>query len=196
MPWQRLSTPSVILALAFGLAACGGGGESDEDKIVETIETSVASTDPSACTELQTLKFTEQTQAEEGKAAVKECEKEATDESDKPDSVKISKVAVDGSEATADVAFVGSTFDGQTLGVALIEEDGDWKLAEATGFSKFDKTKFIAGIEAGFEEESVEPKLASCLAEFFEAADQSEIEGVLLGGSEKGFVEAFEACQG
>ena len=55
-----LLLPALVLGLSLGLAACGGGGESDEDKIVETIETSATSTDPAICKETETLSFMEQ----------------------------------------------------------------------------------------------------------------------------------------
>jgi hypothetical protein len=38
------------------MVACGGG-ESDEEKIVDVIETSATSSDPAACKELATLNF-------------------------------------------------------------------------------------------------------------------------------------------
>lgn len=199
MPRHRLLIPLFILALALALSltACGGGGESDEDKVTTAIETAATSTDPSVCTELQTLAFVEQTQGEEGKVAVKSCEKETSDGSNNPDSVTVTKVEVDGSSATADAAFVGGSFDGQTLGIALVEEDGDWKLDEATGFAKFDKAKLIAAFTSSLEEEGeIEPELASCLLQSFEAADQEEIEALILGGSSQPIVELAEACQG
>ena len=199
MPRHRLLIPLSVLALALalGLTACGGGGESDEDKVVNAIETAATSTDPSVCTELQTLAFVEQTQGEEGKVAVKSCEEETREGTDNPDSVKVTKVEVDGSNATADAAFVGGSFDGQTLGIALVEEDGDWKLDEATGFVKFDKAKLIAAFSSSLEEEEgIEPELASCLLEGFEEAEQGELEELILGGSSQPIVELAEACEG
>lgn len=197
MPWHKLLIPSLVLALALVLAACGGGGESDEDKVVNAIETSATSTDPSVCTELQTLAFVEQTQSEEGKAAVKACEEETNDGSSNPDSVDVTKVEVDGTNATADAAFVGGNFDGQTLGIALVEEDGDWKLDEVIGFTKFDKAKLLTALATGFEEEGeVEPELASCIIQALGAADQGEFEEVILSGSSQGIVEIVEACEG
>ena len=53
---------AAILA-ALALAACGGddGGSEDEDQITEAIEKSATEADASACTELQTQNFVEQT---------------------------------------------------------------------------------------------------------------------------------------
>lgn len=195
MPRHKLLLSSLALVLAFGLAACGGG-ESDEDKITDAIETAATSTDPVVCTELQTLAFVEQTQGEEGKVAVKSCEKETSDGSNNPDTVTVTKVEVDGSNATADAAFVGGSFDGQTLAVALVEEDGSWKLDEATGFAKFDKAKLLAAFGSSLKEEKVAPELASCLLEGFEEAEQSEFEELILGGSSQPIVELAEACEG
>lgn len=197
MPRHKLLIPLFVLVLALGLAACGGGGESDEDKITNAIETASTSTDPVVCTELQTLAFAEQTQGEEGKAAVEQCEEETEDGESNPDSVAVTKVEVDGSSATADAAFVGGSFDGQTLGIALVEEDGDWKLDEVTGFTKFDQAKLIAAFASSLEkEEGIEPELASCLLEAFEAADQEEVEALILSGSSQGIVELAEGCEG
>jgi hypothetical protein len=188
--------PLSILVLALVLAACGGGGESDEDKITDTIETSVLSTDGSACTDLETLKFVEQTQNETGKAAIKSCEENAKDGSDDPDSVAVTQIEVDGSNASADAAFVGGSFDGQTLSVALVEEDGTWKLDEATGFAKFDKAKLITAFRSSFEGENVEPKLASCLIEALEGAGQGDFEELMFSGSSQPIVELVKACEG
>ena len=39
------------------------------------------------------------------------------------------------------VAFIGGSFDGQTVDIDLVEEDGDWKLDEVEGFVNFDPEK-------------------------------------------------------
>jgi ABC-type glycerol-3-phosphate transport system substrate-binding protein len=196
VPRHKLLLSSLALALALGLAACGGGGESDEDEVANAIETAATSTDPSTCTELVTLAFNDQTEDGEGKAATKECEEDAEDDSNNPESVDVTKVEVDGSSATADAAFTGGSFDGQTLGIELVEENGDWKLDQITGFTQFDKAKLVAAISTGLEEqEEIEPELASCMVEIFEEAEEEEFEELILGGSSRGFVEIAEACQ-
>jgi ABC-type glycerol-3-phosphate transport system substrate-binding protein len=189
--------PALLLALALGLAACGGGGESDEDKIVETIETSATSSDPADCEALATQKFMEQTEAVKGSKAVKSCEEEAEDTEGDPESVDVSKVAVDGSQATADAAFNGGNFDGQTLSVALVEEGGDWKLDEVTGFAKFDQDKLVASFEKlfGSGEEPLEPQVVTCIGEVFGELSKPEFEELLFGGSQQPLIEIAEGCQ-
>jgi hypothetical protein len=191
-----LLLPAALLALVFGLVACGGG-ESDEDKVVETIETSATSTDPAECKELATQEFLEQTELEEGAAAVKSCEESAEDTSDDPDSVEVSKVKVDGSDASADVAFTGGNFDGQALSVALVEEDGDWKMSEVTAFVKLDQEKLASSFEKTFKtgEDAIDPELASCIGEVMRDLDKSEVEELLFGGSSDPIVEIVEGCQ-
>jgi hypothetical protein len=185
-----------LLALAFGLVACGGGGESDEDKVVDVIETSVTSTDPADCKELATQAFLEQTELEQGSAAVESCEESAEDTEGDPDSVEVSEVEVDGSAATADVAFTGGSFDGQTLSVALVEEDGDWKMDEITGFAEFDQEKladaFAEGLQSG--ENALEPDLATCFAEVIRDVPKAEAEEIVIGGSPDPIVEIIEGC--
>lgn len=189
--------PALLLALALGLAACGGGGESDEDKIVSTIEESATSTDPAVCGETQTLSFMEQTTSGSGKEAEKECEAETEEEdSGDPDSVKVSKVAADGGKATADVEFDGGSFDGQKLEVALVEEDGDWKLDELTGFAKFNAAGFVDSFAEQLEEEpEIEPQVASCIVEGLEEAPKDELESLVIENNTQPIVELAESCE-
>jgi hypothetical protein len=200
LPKHRLLfLPIFALVAAFAFAACGSS-ESDEDKIVDVIETSATSDDPAECVEFATQAFLEQSESEEGKDAVKSCEEDAKDTSGNPDSVTVTKVEVDGTDATANAAFVGGSFDGQTLTVALVEEDGDWRLDQITGFAKFDQGKLVQAFEDQFAEEeedegSLEPELVSCVIEALEESSQSEFEELLLSGSSEGFVEIAEACQ-
>lgn len=189
-----LLLPIALLALAFGLVACGGG-DSDEDKIVEVIETSATGADPADCKELSTQAFLEQTELEQGAAAVESCEESAEDTSDDPDSVEVSEVEVDGSSASANVAFDGGNFDGQTLTVGLVEEDGDWKLDEITGFAEFDQEKLASAFEEAFEgEEGVDPQLASCFAEVIRDISEEEAEEIMIGGNSEPIVEIIEGC--
>ena len=192
---HHLLLPLALLALALGLAACGGG-ESDEDKIVDVIETSVASTDPADCKELATQDFLEQTEFSQGSEAVESCDESAEDTTDDPDSVEVTDVEVDGSKATADVAFAGGSFDGQALSVALVEEDGGWKLDEVTGFAKFDQEKLADSLEKGLQsgDEPLDPALAGCFAEVVRQAPKAQAEEIVIGGSPQPIVEIIEGC--
>lgn len=188
--------PLALLALVFGLAACGGSSESDEDKVVDVIETAVTSTDPADCKELATQSFLEQTELEQGAAAVESCEESAEDTENDPESVDVSKVEVDGSAATADVAFTGGSFDGQTLSVAVVEEEGDWKMDEIAGFVEFDQEKLAETFEEGLQsgDDPLDPQLASCFAEVIRDVPKAEAEEIVIGGSPEPLVEIIEGC--
>lgn len=191
-----LLLPVLLLALTVGLAACGGGGESDEDKITSTIETAATSTDPAVCGETQTLKFMEQTATGTGKEAEKNCEEEAEDETNQPDSVSVSQVKVNGESATADAEFKGGTFNEQTLELGLVEEGGEWKLDEFTGFAKFDPAPFVKSLTEQIENEpELEPKTASCIVEGIEGLSNSELESVVVENNTEVFAEIAEGCQ-
>jgi ABC-type glycerol-3-phosphate transport system substrate-binding protein len=187
--------PALLLALALGLAACGGG-ESDEDKIVSMIEESATSTDPAICNETQTQAFMEQTSSASGGAAVKECEEETKSGESNPDSVNVSEVEADGGKATADVAFKGGNFDKQTVEVALVEEDGDWKLDELTGFAKFDSAAFVGALAKQLEEEpQIESRVSSCIVEGLEEAPEEELEALVIENNTQPIVELAESCE-
>jgi hypothetical protein len=190
-----LLLPILVLFAALTLAACGGSDESDEDKIVDVIETSATTSDPSNCTDLQTVQFNEQSTQESGDAATKECEEEAKDE-ESADSAEVSEVEVDGDTASAVAALTGGDLDGQTLEIELVKDGGDWKLNELTGFVDFDAAKVVALLVEGLEEEdSIEPELASCIGETIEESSDSELEGLILNTSGAGFAEIVEGCQ-
>jgi ABC-type glycerol-3-phosphate transport system substrate-binding protein len=191
-----LLLPALLLALTLGLAACGGSGESDEDKITNTIETATTSKDPAVCGETQTLKFMEQTVGGAGKEAEKRCEEEAKAGVGNPDSVTISKIKVNGEKATADVEFKGGNFNEQTLEVALIEEGGEWKLNEFVGFAKFDPSTFIQSLTKQLENEpSLKPTVASCIIEGVEEFSKSELEALVVENNTQAIVEVAEGCE-
>ena len=185
---------SCLVAAALFFAACGGS-ESDEDKIVEAIEASATSTDPADCKAVNTQAFLEQSEFEEGKEAVESCEDSADDGEGKPEEVTVSEVEVDGSTATAQAAIVGGSFDGQTLSIGLVEEDGDWKVDEWQSFVVFNKGRLLASLESTLSEEAEggeDEEASTCLLEEMEAASDEEVEEAVL--QPDAFVELVEGC--
>lgn len=191
-----LLLPAVLLAVGFGLVACGGSDESDEDAVIETIETAATSTEATVCSETQTLAFMEQTTGSSGKDAEKQCEEEAEAGESQPDSVEVSKVEVDGGSATANAKFKGGDLDAQTLEIGLIEEDGDWKLDELTGFADFDSDGFVSGLAEQIKKEpGIDPDTADCFVEGIEELSDSELESVVIDNDTEVFGDLAEGCE-
>ena len=182
------------LIVALALSACGGGDD-ETGEIEDVIVASAVADDPANCTKLNTQRFNEQVAGESGSAAVKECEEEAEKE-EGLDSVEVSKVEVDDSSATADVALRGGGLDGQAVEVALVKDGDQWKLDEIVRFTKYD----AAQLAQAFEDEvaahpgEISRQLASCLAETFSSASRGEAEELRLSGSRDTFEELVEAC--
>jgi hypothetical protein len=194
---KRILVPlAVLVAAALVLAACGGGGSSDEDKIAETIETVATTNDPKSCTELETLAFAEQNSQEKGKAAIKACEKEAEAGEEQAKGAKVSNVSVNGSNATADVEFEGGSLGSQSLEVALVEEDGTWKLDQIEGFAEYDGKALGEAFAKQFEEEPSEltPAQAKCISDKVAEASQAEAEELFLSGSPEKIIELAQGC--
>lgn len=190
----RLVLPIALLA-TLALAACGGGGESDEEKVTGVITTSLEGHDPAECGELSTLAFMEQTTDGSGEEAVKACEAEKQSRVDDPDSVKVTAVKVSGAKASAEVAFSGGSFDGQTVEVGLVEEDGDWKLDQIERFVDFSRGKLIAVFERTFAESSeIAPRLADCLLGALRAKSDAALEEIVLEDREALF-EIVVGCE-
>jgi hypothetical protein len=188
---RLLLLPCILILSALALGACGGGS-GDEGEIEEVIETSATSTDPADCLGLQTQAFMEQIAQESGVAAVKACEEEAENE-EGAESASVSSLEIDGSSATAEVAFGGGSLDGQAVKVALVEDGDQWKMDEAVEFTEFDQDKLVEGFEAALLKDPSEVNLgfANCVIDVFRQGSQSEVEELLFGG---GLEEAFEAC--
>ena len=190
---KRLLLPALLIAFAaFALAACGSS-ESDEDKIVDVIETSSTSSDPADCEELLTIAFLEQVESSEGQEAIESCEEDAEDEEGNPDSVKVSKVEVDGSAASANVAFNGGDLDGQTIAIGLVEADGDWKLDQIEEFVLFDREKLLSVLEEGLSEAG-DSEVAECVFEELDEYSDEELEEAILEGFAGAVEEAAESC--
>jgi hypothetical protein len=195
---KRILVPLALLVLAaLTLTACGGGGgSSEEDKITETIEKAATSSDPSNCTEIETLNFVEQNTAEKGEAAIKSCEEEAKEGNEQAEQANVSNVSVNGSKATAEVEFEGGPLGSQTLEVALVEEGGTWKMEEVEGFAKYDGTALGAAFEKEFEEEpeGLNEKQATCIAEGIAKSSKAAAEELFFSGSPEAIVKLAEGC--
>jgi ABC-type glycerol-3-phosphate transport system substrate-binding protein len=193
---RHLLLISALLVSALSLVACGGSGSSDEDQIEEAIETSATASDPANCTKLETLAFSEQSSGESGKAATEECEKEAKDPEGKAESVAVSEVEVDGSKATANAAITGGSLEGQTVSIALVEEDGQWKLDQITGFAKLDQTQLAKVFKEQLEKgEEVEPEVTACIVSGIEEATPAEAEDFVLDPTNQAIGELAESCE-
>jgi len=193
---RLLLLPCLLVLSAFAFAACGSSSSSEESKVEETIETAATSTDPANCAKLETQSFMEQTSSEGGKSAQKGCEEEA-EKGENADSVEISNVEVDGSDATGEVVLAGgNSLEGQTLEVALVKEGDQWKLSEVVKFANFDKAKLVESFEREIEKAGeTSSKFATCFIDAFKKADQAEVEAMLFSGNSKAFEEIARNCQ-
>jgi hypothetical protein len=199
-----LLLPALALALSLGLAACGESNEDRavkaieaEDRIIETIEHALVSTDPDACTEQMTQAFSEQGFRDEGVSSVESCEQNVRAEESPNDPVEVTEIEIDGAKATAEVALTDDgDATGQTLAVALVEEDGDWKLDEITGFAEFDRRRWIEEQREGFESghNAIESQAVDCMIKAFREMSRPEIEEMVLGGSAQPEIEIYERC--
>jgi ABC-type glycerol-3-phosphate transport system substrate-binding protein len=193
---KRLLVPLALLLLAaLAVTACGGGGSSAEDEVTEVIEQAATTKDPSNCTELQTLRFTEQNTGEKGKAAIKSCEESAKEE-EQAEEAKVSNVSVNGEKATAEAEFIGGSLGSQTLAVALVEEDGDWKLDQIEGFANYDGKALEETFLKRFEEspEGLTKQQYTCIAEGIGKASTAEAEAMFLSGGSTKIEELAKGC--
>lgn len=196
MTKRLLLLPCILIASALAFAACGGSSD-ETGEIEEAIVASATANDPGNCKQLNTQRFNEQLAGESGPGALAECEEEAEKE-EGVDSVEVSKVEVDGSEATAEVALTGGGLDGQTVEVALAKDGDQWRLDEIVKFTSFDAGQFAQAFEdqVAAHPGEISRELATCLADAFGSLSRAEAEDLRLSGSRKAFEELVETCAG
>jgi hypothetical protein len=196
-----LILPLVLLAAALSLSACGGGssssgGSGEEGAIEEAIESSATSTEPSKCTEFQTMAFNETESGETGAAATKACEEEVENEEEPSESVSVSNIKVNGESATAEVEITGSDLNGQAVELEVLKEEGDWKLNEFLALTKFNGASLGESLEEKFAEEGeVTPALAKCVSEGVAAMSKSEAEGLIFEQDISPIEEIAKGCE-
>lgn len=193
---SRWATLGALVATT-GLLACGGGSSAgDRLAVEETLLEASMSDDPADCRRLLTRKLMEQSSKERGAAAVRTCEEE-TETVELPDRVSVDDVVVDGSEARGDLAFEGSSFDGQELTMALIEDDGSWKVDEMVAFAVFDREAMI--LETGRElygrvDRRVEAEAVECFLARLESLGDPGLEALILDPSPEPLLALAEGC--
>jgi hypothetical protein len=193
---KRALVPIALLALAaLTLTACGGG-RSDEDKIVETIETAETTPQPNNCTEFQTQRFNEQNNQVQGKAATKVCEEQAESGEELAEGANVSNVSVNGEKATAEVAFEGGPLGSQALEVALVKQEGNWKLDQVEGFARYEGKALGSAFEKEFEEhpQGLSKQQATCIAGRIAGSSQKEAEELFFSGSSEPIIKLAEGC--
>jgi hypothetical protein len=185
---------AAMAALPLSLAACGDDGLSsdDQDQITHTIEFAATSGDPKACTEAQTQNFTEQTTGQTGEAAVKQCEEDAQPPT--ADSVEVSNFDGDNDSATADAAFKGEFFDGQTVQVALVKEGDQWKLDKAVGFKDFDRDAFLTTFPQSLASTGAPAAAIDCVSKNLQDLSDQEIEDLFLYSDPQLQHQVFDPC--
>jgi hypothetical protein len=189
---------AALLGSALLLAACGGAEDGgDEEKIRAVIEASAMSTYPADCTRYGTLNLLEQSTKMRGREAVLACEENALEESSTPDAVWPRDIEVDGERATARVAIEGGPSGGQTIDMALVEVDGQWKLHELLSFAVFDREQMILetgrqGLEQARSEEDVD--CATCVIDELEKLSDADLEALVLDPSREPLLALVQPC--
>jgi hypothetical protein len=82
--------------------------------------------------------------------------------------------------------------------MALVEEDGDWKLDEVVRFTSFDRARWLKGEREALESGHSVPDrpVIDCIVDAYRKMSSAEIEEMLLGGSGQLEIEIIEGCNG
>jgi hypothetical protein len=117
---------AVALLVVLGIVLLGGSDEpTEEDRVRDAAEEILTTEGKGACTKLATQDFVEKSTGQEGDAAFEECDNDPGKLSESSD---ISKVEVDGSQATVEAKAEGGELDGEEVELSLLKQEDEWKL--------------------------------------------------------------------
>lgn len=181
----------------MALGGCGGGAGGDAQAITATITQSTTNSYPANCLRLHTRALLEQSTKLRGRAAVLACEEEAVAGAPVADRVTVTEIEVDGTEASADVAFEGTAYDGQTLTLALVDDGERWKIARILGFVDLDAGKLAFEIgRAVFEgaRTPAETQEARCFLGELERLNPEKLEALIVDPSPNPLLDLLRPC--
>ena len=186
-----------FLALAaLALTACGGG-ESDEDKITETIETAATTTDPSNCTELETQRFIEQNTQRKGQGrGSKPAKKKRKRAKKRRKRESLQRLRQRRTRRPPRLNSKAARSARSRSKSPWSKKDGNWKLDQIEGFANYDGKALGEAFEKQFEEEPGElsPEQAKCISGKIAGLSQAEAEEVFFGGSAEPIIELAQSC--
>jgi hypothetical protein len=194
---------ALMLACGFVLASCGnsgeGGGDRGDEAAIEKTIAALAKTDnPNDCRKLATPRFHEQTGKSSYEAVLTICEEATIDPLvEDAKKVTVSGVEVEGDSATAVASYVGSALDGQTVRLALVERDGQWKHDELLGFVDLDVEKLAT--EMGRElmlmaATPSEAESATCVMNRLRKLSAETLEAMYVGNDPDPLLELARSC--
>ncbi len=188
-----------VVGVALVLAGCGGGdGGGDEEKVRAVIEASATSTNPADCRRHSTLHMLERSYKVQGQAAVRACEETKLEARDLPSAVEVTRIEIDGTDASAQVASVDGAYDEQEVVIALVEENGTWKEDDILEFAVFDREAFILEFGREVMEGAVTPaqvQASTCVIDQLERYDDAELEALLLDPSPQPIIDLVRPCE-
>lgn len=181
--------------VAVALAGCGGGSGDPEAAIEATVRTAVLSHDAAKCTEAMTAALREEVSGKSGKDALEDCEEEAVEDKHDTKAVAVSNVKVHGDHASAEAAYTGGTFGGQTIVLSLVEAGGRWKVDQVVRISKFDRKRLLAGAAVNLTDKGeASPDQGRCIVARLGRKTRAQIEAVLLNRDDAAEIELVRAC--
>lgn len=185
----------VVVALLFVALIVRFLAAEDEMAIENSIEEVATSSDPSFCTELVTPRYLQQILALPADAAISSCEQYADEEVLQADSVEVERIEIDGDRATAEATYRGSVADGTTLDVALVHEDGEWKL-DGEQVAELDRAGFLSAYREQLTDPlyGFPPTSAGCVVARLGELPDSQLEGLMIAPDPSQIGRLLIAC--
>ena len=180
----------VVLVVLFVVGRLAGPG--DEARVENTIRRVALSDDPSVCSEDVTERYLRQTTGFRPPFGDDLCERDADEPTTK--SVEVAAIEVDGGRADALVTYRGGEFDGSTVRVGLVKEDGDWMLDRLAGFERFDRAKMEGAYTRQLLRYGMSTTAADCALRKVRDTPTRRLERSLLTGAAADFASIVVKC--
>lgn len=167
----------MLAALLIGsaLGACGSDTRDDREAVARTLRVGLAATDAAVlCDETLSAGLQRRVYGSTERCTAVETRSAPTRAA--PTGVQVSDVQVDDDRATAMVALRGNGQDSVRGQVALVREDGGWRLDDIS--TAFLRTSFNAGLDGGG---TLEGTLVVCVGTKIRALDDAAMRRLAFG---------------
>lgn len=194
---MRRSAALPLLLSALTIAACGGGGKSDEDGVRDAIRSSLQTTDPGDCAPgaTQTAAYLRQiTFASPSVQKVYEQRCRASPKGFAATAVSVSAVSVDGSDADATFTATGGQYAFARATAALKKGDGRWRLDRLTSVKlarpAYDRQQAQLASGVG----GLSPDDAACFSRRLAKVSDDALGAAIVAARPGVFADAFLVC--
>jgi hypothetical protein len=197
----RASASLLLAALALSAVSGCGGSDDAEGEINDVLDRTFTTSDPAQCEELSDKAIQKLLPSSSGAEDPVAVCKENLDPSTEADSIEVTDLTVDGTDATATVTPQGGSYAGASVDVKLLDDDG-WKIDELGEIEIVDRDAYVDSLDqsleaSAFGANTLRPRDLSCVSGYVRnKVSTADLQRSLTTGDRTYLYNAVRDCLG